>query len=128
MARARRQLGKWIGAALGLVVLRRDPPLGLLIGLIVGHLFDLGVFAGRAPSAPTAEPARDPRLLEDYRLLGVPPDASDRALRRAWQQQMAEHHPDRHVRAGAERRAEAERHSRAINAAYDRIRAARGMR
>jgi hypothetical protein len=126
MSGRRRHWGKWIGAAIGLVVLRRDPPLGVLLGLIVGHLFDLGLFGRRAAateSSPRA--AADPRLVEAYRLLGVPADASDGALRRAWQKRMAEHHPDRHVGASAERRAEAERISRAINAAYDRIRAAR---
>ena len=130
MTGRRTRWGKWIGVAIGLLVLRRDPPLGALLGLIVGHLFDIGGFGSRR-TPDTPEPPRgavDPRLAEAYRVLGVPADASDQALRRAWQQRMAEHHPDRHVRASAERRAEAERMSRASNAAYDRIRAARGQR
>jgi len=47
--------GKLIGAILGFVLTRR--PMGVLLGLILGHLYDQFVARGGAGGAPRADPA-----------------------------------------------------------------------
>lgn len=46
-------IGKLVGALLGLILTRR--PLGVLIGLVLGHLYDL--YVARARTGPRADPA-----------------------------------------------------------------------
>ena len=45
--------GKLIGALLGLALLRN--PLGLFIGLVLGHLWDIGAIGGGASTAPARD-------------------------------------------------------------------------
>ena len=97
-----------IGAIAGYVLLRDDPLLGALIGLLIGHALDARWFAA---------PGQDP-----YRVLGVTAAASDAEVDLARRRLIAQHHPDR---ANAATRRDAERRAREINAAYDRIRARR---
>lgn len=118
--------GKLIGAVLGLFLTRR--PLGLLIGLVLGHLYDIGVFSGslrpkpERPPPPVAPAADDP-----YTLLGVAPAASDEDLEQAYRRLMSEYHPDRVANAAKEIRDIADRRTREINQAYDTIRRQRGI-
>ena len=118
--------GKLIGAVLGLVLTRR--PFGLVIGLILGHLYDMGVFSGSVkpkperPPPPVAPAADDP-----YVLLGVAPGASDEQLEQAYRRLMSEYHPDRVANAAKEIRDIADRRTREINQAYDLIRRQRGI-
>jgi DnaJ-domain-containing protein 1 len=100
--------GKLIGVVAGLVLLRADPLLGALLGLLIGHAVDAGWFGQR----------RD----DPYRVLGVTEAASDAEIDLARRRLIAQHHPDR-ATAGARR--EAECTTRNINAAYDRIRTLR---
>jgi preprotein translocase subunit Sec63 len=97
--------GKLIGIIAGFLLLRADPVLGALIGLLLGHAVDAGWFS----------PHGDP-----YRVLGLERDASDGEVDLARRRLIARHHPDR-AADEASRRA-AERRTREINAAYARIR------
>jgi preprotein translocase subunit Sec63 len=103
-----RWYGKLIGVVAGFLLLRAEPLLGALVGLLLGHAFDMGWFAGRR---------EDP-----YRVLGLTDEASDAEIDLARRRLLARHHPDR---ASNETRREAERRVREINTAYDRIRTLR---
>jgi DnaJ-domain-containing protein 1 len=107
---ARPWLGKLIGTIAGFVLVRADPLLGALIGLLFGQAIDAGWFGRRVRDDP-------------YRVLGLTEDASDADIDLARRRLLAKHHPDRAL-DGAHRR-DAERRTRSINAAYDRIRVLR---
>ena len=123
-----RYLGKLLGAVLGWVLLRH--PLGALVGALLGHGFDAGWFAWRGPrpAPPPPPPAADEAGDDPYAVLGVARDASEADIDRAYRQLMGRYHPDRVAGAADEIRALAETRARAINDAYDRIRARRRMR
>ena len=85
----------------------------------VAELFRLSPLAVRRIKADhLGAPADDP-----YVVLGVPPDASDDQVRRAWRRQLAESHPDRAAGAGlpAVQVEAAHRRSAQLNAAYDKV-------
>ena len=109
------QTQRWYGKALGLIagalLLRGNPLLGGLIGLLVGHAFD----------ADWLRSARD----NPYRILGVTSEANDAEVDLAYRRMISQYHPDRFVEAAPELRRQAELRARAINSAYDRIRALR---
>jgi len=67
---------------------------------------------------------------DPYGILGVPRNADDDTLRRAWKRLVREHHPDALVARGLppDFMRLAERKLAAINAAYDRIRIERGQK
>lgn len=111
--RTSRWQGKLIGFFVGLVLFRAEPPLGALLGLLIGHAFDADWMRVRD----------DP-----YRTFGLDEGASDEDLDRAYRRLMSQHHPDRFATAPAARRQRAEAKAREINAAYDRIRALRRPR
>ena len=116
---ARRRMNRWYGKLLWLVagalLFRPNPLFGAVIGLLVGHAFDTDWFALRRHGNPYAE-------------LGLEPDASDAEVDQAYRRLMSQYHPDRVAGAAPELRAQAEQRARAINAAYDRIRALRKRR
>ncbi len=56
--------------------------------------------------------------LDDYAILGVVPGVTADALHRAFRQQMAQYHPDRHVAASAAQREYVARRSARIGEAY----------
>jgi DnaJ-domain-containing protein 1 len=106
---SQRWLGKLIGVIVGAFLLRGQPVLGALIGLLIGHAVDAGWFG--------------PRRDDPYRVFGLTDEASDTEIDLARRRLLAQHHPDR--ASGASRR-QAERATSEINAAYDRIRKLRG--
>ena len=66
--------------------------------------------------------------LEDaYKVLGVTPDATDDALRRAYRKMALQYHPDKVAALGDDVKAAAEKKFKEIGAAKDRIWKARGM-
>lgn len=112
-----RWYGKLIGAILGWMLMRH--PAGAILGAALGHAIDAGWFSPRPRRAPPPAPE------EDYRILGIADDASDEDIERAYRRLMAQYHPDRVAGAADEFRELAERRSRDINAAYDRVRTRR---
>lgn len=99
--------GKAIGAVLGLILIRR--PIGLLIGLILGHAIDAGWLRGRRGSDP-------------WEVLGIARSASLAEAEQAYRRLIAQYHPDRVAGAGPELRDLAETRTRALNAAIEAIR------
>jgi hypothetical protein len=108
----------WIGkiAGVGLGLLTRRWQL-VLLGLFLGHLFDIGWFSRKAAAEAPPSPASD----DPYRILEVDPAASDSAIESAYRRLIAQYHPDRVAGAAPEIVALAETRARAINQAYERI-------
>ena len=103
----KRWYGKLLGAIAGALLLRGNPLLGGLIGLLIGHAFDADWFRGD--------------LDNPYRVLGLTEDASDAEVDLAWRRLIAQYHPDKLNGVADELRRQAGIRARAINAAYDRI-------
>jgi DnaJ like chaperone protein len=82
-------------------------------------------FRGEAPGK-----ALRPSATEAYRVLGVQPDASDAEVKMAYRRLMNQHHPDKLRARGMPESMipVAEEKTREIRAAWDILRAARGMR
>jgi preprotein translocase subunit Sec63 len=106
-----RWYGKLLGAIAGALLLRGNPLLGALVGLLIGHAFDADWLRSR----------RD----DPYRVLGLTEEASDAEVDLAWRRLIAQYHPDKLTGVADELRRQAETRARAINAAYDRIQALR---
>ena len=111
-------MGRWYGKLLGVfagaALLRPNPLLGALIGLLIGHAFDVDWFRLR----------RD----DPYAVLGLTSDASDEEVDRAYRRLIGQYHPDRVAGAAGELRRQAETRAREINRAYDRIKTLRGRK
>ena len=107
----KRWYGKLLGFFAGAALLRSNPPLGALIGLLIGHAFDTDWFKLR----------RD----NPYSVLGLTDEASDTEIDLAYRRLIAQYHPDRMNGAADELRRQAEVRAREINAAYDRIKTLR---
>lgn len=122
--------GKVVGAALGLY---RGGPAGMVLGLLVGHMVDRALAQwlaklrfGTQQRAPRS-PAKQRALLQAYEHLGVPADASDAEIKRAYQRAMSQYHPDR-LRARGQpesARQESTRKVQQLQAAFELIRKAR---
>lgn len=108
--------GKLIGGLLGLLTRRFQL---VLLGLAIGHLYDMGVFSRRRSDdkAPPPVPEADP-----YAVLGVTADAPMAEIDAAYRRKMSDYHPDKVANAAAEIKALAETRAREINAAYEAIR------
>ena len=109
-----RWYGKLLGAFAGAALLRSNPLLGLLVGLLLGHAFDNDWFRGKQD---------DP-----YRTLGLTDEATDGEVEQAYRRLMSQYHPDRLMGAATELQRQAETRAREINAAYDRIKTLRKRR
>lgn len=107
----KRWYGKLLGFIAGAALFRANPPLGALIGLLIGQAFDADWF----------------RLRRDnpYGVLGLTDEASDAEIDQAYRRLISQYHPDRMNGAADELRRQAEAKAREINAAYDRIQALR---
>lgn len=64
---------------------------------------------------------------DDYKVLGVSPQATDEELKKAYRKLALEHHPDRVAKLGDDVRRAAEKKFQEINAARERIWKARGL-
>lgn len=93
-----------------------------------GHTYAGGAGSGAAGAAPQA-PRADP-LREAYEVLEVSPDASDAEVKRAYRRQMSQNHPDKLLARGLPESMldVAKQKTQTIQAAWERIREARGMR
>ncbi|MBP7367698.1 MAG: DnaJ domain-containing protein [Pseudoxanthomonas sp.] len=107
-----RWYGKLLGVVAGALLFRANPLFGAVIGLLLGHAFDSDWFRLRQRENPYAE-------------LGLTAEASDAEIDQAYRRLISQYHPDKVAGAAPELRAQAEQRSRAINAAYDRIRTLR---
>ena len=102
--------------------------IGFVLGLVIGHLYDIGVLTGRYQARPERPPPPAAPAGDDpYALLGVDPRASDEELEQAYRKRMSEYHPDRVASAAKEIRDMADQRAREINQAYDRIKRQRGI-
>ena len=110
----KRWYGKLLGAFAGAALLRSNPLLGALIGLLIGHAFDADWFRLRRG---------DP-----YAALGITAEASDAEVDQAYRRLISQYHPDKLSGAATELRQRAETKAREINTAYDRIRTLRKRR
>ena len=106
-----RYVGKLIGALIGLALFRH--PLGLVIGLVIGHAVDAGWLL------PPRKRKRDRD--ETYSTLGLTRDAADDEVERAYRRLVSQYHPDKVANAAEEIRQLAERRMRDINTAYEAI-------
>jgi DnaJ-domain-containing protein 1 len=109
-----RWYGKLLGAFAGAAMLRTNPLLGLLLGLLIGHALDRDWFRG---------PKDDP-----YQVLGLTEEATDAEVDLAYRRLMAQYHPDRLAGAATDLQRQAETRAREINGAYDRIQKLRKRR
>ena len=104
-------MGRWYGKLLGFfagaALLRVNPLLGALVGLLIGHAFDADWF-------------RSPRD-NPYRVLGLTDEATDAEVDLAYRRLITQYHPDKLTGAADELRRQAEARAREINGAYDRI-------
>ena len=103
----KRWYGKLLGLVAGAALMRFNPLLGALLGMLIGHAFDSDWFRLR----------RD----DPYRVLGLTADASDQDVERAYRRLISQYHPDRLSGAAPELRSQAETRARDINRAHDRI-------
>ena len=109
-----RWYGKLLGFIAGAALLRGNPLLGALIGLLIGHAFDIDWFG-------LAKLRRD----NPYAVLGVTSDASDAEIDQAYRRLISQYHPDKLAGAASNLRRQAETKAREINGAYDRIKTLR---
>ena len=107
-----RWYGKLLGVVAGALLFRANPLFGAVIGLLLGHAFDSDWFRLRQRENPYAE-------------LGLTAEASDAEIDQAYRRLISQDPPNKAAGAAPELRAQAEQRSRAINAAYDRIRTLR---
>jgi DnaJ like chaperone protein len=73
-------------------------------------------------------PQRSTQGPDPYAVLGIERSADDRAVKRAYRKLISEHHPDRLGDLPEDMRKRAESRASEINAAYDRIKEARGFK
>ncbi|MFY8206556.1 MAG: J domain-containing protein [Arenimonas sp.] len=107
--------GKIIGGLIGLLLRR---PVFIILGVVIGHLYDKGVFSGKRK--PEAGPDAD--AVNPYAVLDVAENADMDAIDAAYRRRMSEYHPDKVANAAPEIQELAERRARDINAAYEEIR------
>lgn len=107
---------KIIGALIG--VLTRRPQF-IILGLVIGHLFDIGFFSRK--TAAVGEAKADEKALTAYAVLDVAEDASMDDIEQAYRRKISDYHPDKVSNAAPELKALAERRAREINAAYDEL-------
>jgi hypothetical protein len=119
--------GKLIGFLIGLVTKR---PALMVLGLVIGHLYDMGLFGARkgGQSGPPPPPgSTTPDAADPYVVLGVARSATNDTIETAYRRLMSEYHPDRVATAAPEIRALAETRARDLNQAYDAIKRERGL-
>lgn len=83
---------------------------------------------GGAHGGGYVPPQRNALGPDPYAVLGIPRNADDRTIKRAYRKLISEHHPDRLGDLPEEMRKRAETRASEINAAYERIKAERGFK
>jgi DnaJ like chaperone protein len=83
---------------------------------------------GRGTGGGYIPPQRSSQGPDPYTVLGIDRSADDRAIKRAYRKLISEHHPDRLGDLPEDMRKRAESRASEINAAYDRIKEARGFK
>lgn len=76
----------------------------------------------------TFETRTGPSLNDCYKILEVSPNASDEEVKKAYRAAALKYHPDRVSHLGEDMRKKAEETFAKVNEAYDKIKAARGMK
>ena len=77
----------------------------------------------QSQQAPGSPPGKDP-----YAVLGITRAANEREIKTAYRRLMSQHHPDKLCDVPETLKRRAEERAREINAAYEKIRAERGIR
>jgi DnaJ-domain-containing protein 1 len=116
--------GKIIGVIIGMALGRfRSWPLAL-IGLVIGHLFDMGLFSKNKNSASSENgpPSNRPvGTASPYSILGVSETASMDEVEQAFRRKISDYHPDKVANAAVEIKELAEQRAREINSAFEEI-------
>jgi hypothetical protein len=116
--------GKIIGVIVGLAFGRfRSLPLAL-IGLVVGHLYDMGFFNKKSNPADSENvpPSNRPvGMASPYAILGVAETASMEEIEQAYRRKISDYHPDKVANAAGEIKDLAEQRAREINTAFEEI-------
>lgn len=115
--------GKLVGFLIGLLTRRVQL---VVLGVVLGHLYDIGLFSGRKPDESLPPPAPTAGA-DPYASLGVSPTASDGEVEQAYRRAMSEYHPDRVANAAQEIRDLAGTRAREINVAYEQVKKQRGL-
>lgn len=106
------------------------------LGIHEQELMALAAMRGYAYSAPGARAGSSyqrarpgaPVGKDPYAVLGLQPDADDRAIKQAYRRMMSRHHPDKLGDVPDELKRRAEERAREINAAYETLREQRGIK
>jgi DnaJ like chaperone protein len=86
-------------------------------------------YAGPGASYDQSQPeSRTPAGKDPYAVLGLNAQASDREIKQAYRRLISQHHPDKLGDVPEELKRRAEERAREINAAYEKIRAERGIK
>ena len=116
--------GKIIGVIIGLAFGRfRSLPLAI-IGLVIGHFYDMGLFNKKANSESSENdpPSNRPvGTASPYSILGVSETASMDEVEQAFRRKISEYHPDKVANAAPELKELAEQRAREINTAFEQI-------
>lgn len=73
-------------------------------------------------------PRSGPSLNDCYKILEISPDATDDEVKKAYRKAAMKYHPDKVSHLGEDMRKKAEEQFAKVNEAYDKIKAARGMK
>ena len=87
-----------------------------------------GGYYDQSSGGNTYIPRSGPSLDDCYKILEVSPDASDEEVKKAYRVAAMKHHPDKVSHLGEDVRKKAEEKFAKVNEAYDKIKAARGMK
>ena len=105
------------------------------LGVNDHELAALAAMKGYAPAGPGTQRgpgARPPppgsRHADPYVVLGIERGANERDIKRAYRKLMSQHHPDKLGDVPDELKRRAEERAREINAAYERVKAERGLK
>jgi DnaJ-class molecular chaperone len=108
--------GKIIGGLIGFLLRK---PTFIIVGIVIGHLFDSGFFSNKSESRQQTK--ADAQSAKAYEVLGVAENASMEDIEQAYRKKISDYHPDKVANAAPELKALAEQRAREINAAYDEL-------
>ena len=87
-------------------------------------------YAYAGPGGAYEQPQAEPRTAgkDPYAVLGIESNAGEREIKNAYRRLISQHHPDKLGDVPEELKRRAEERAREINAAYEKIREARGIK